>query len=149
MSNSILKSISKDASPSGEINTSTLVPRWQKMMESFFGCQVHVLAGVGYHPSEKGIQEYNMQLAQLMGEANPREQEELRVLSRDVWRKSLATAFNVGWEGDEKELDLIFAREVSPFFLSFSFVVHWHVKARESPAQPDYQSNPIHLKTLS
>ena len=110
MTADILASIAADARGPLPIETATLVPRWQKMMESFFACQVHVLAGVGYHPSEKGLQEYNLALAQLMGECAPSEQEPLRELSRDVWRKALGGAFGVEW--DSAELELIEAREI-------------------------------------
>ena len=45
-----LKSIAEKAG-----NSKTLVPRWQMMMESFIGTQLHVLAGMGYATDEKGL----------------------------------------------------------------------------------------------
>jgi len=106
----ILLSIAKDKS-TGEIDTKLLVPRWQKMMEAFFGCQVHVLAGLGYHPSEEGLRAYNENLAQLMATSNPKDQDDLRVMSRDVWRKTLAKSFEVEFE-ETSELSLMQAREL-------------------------------------
>ena len=48
-----LKSIAENAG-----NSNTLVPRWQMMMESFIGTQLHVLAGLGYATDEKGLGTY-------------------------------------------------------------------------------------------
>lgn len=33
----------------------TIVTRWQRMMETFLGTQVHVIAGLGYTPNETGL----------------------------------------------------------------------------------------------
>ncbi len=45
-----LNEIAKDKGDVG-----TLVTRWQRMMEAFLGTQVHVIAGLGYSPSEQGL----------------------------------------------------------------------------------------------
>ena len=36
-------------------DASTLVNRWQRMMEAFLSTQVHVIAGLGYTPNEIGL----------------------------------------------------------------------------------------------
>jgi hypothetical protein len=48
-----LNEIAKDK---GDVNS--LVTRWQRMMEAFLGTQVHVIAGLGYAPSEQGLREF-------------------------------------------------------------------------------------------
>jgi hypothetical protein len=63
-----------------------LVHRWQKMMETFFGTQVHVLAGLGYPPSEQGLGLYNEHLSRLLQRADPAVQERFRLAGRDLWR---------------------------------------------------------------
>jgi hypothetical protein len=45
-----LKDIAKEGG-----DTKTLVHRWQRMMEAYLGSQVHILAGLGYQPSENGL----------------------------------------------------------------------------------------------
>lgn len=45
-----LKEIAKESG-----NNKTLVTRWQRMMEAFLGTQVHVIAGLGYTPNERGL----------------------------------------------------------------------------------------------
>lgn len=44
------------ATESGDV--STLVHRWQRMMEAFLGTQVHVIAGLGYSPNENGLRKF-------------------------------------------------------------------------------------------
>lgn len=48
-----LNEIAKDKGDVG-----TLVTRWQRMMEAFLGTQVHVIAGLGYSPSEHGLRKF-------------------------------------------------------------------------------------------
>ena len=62
-----LKEIGKLA----ESDTIPLLQRWQKMMETFLGVQVYVLAGLGYTQDEKGVMLYNQQLGELMQTLNP------------------------------------------------------------------------------
>ena len=84
--------------------SSTLVLRWQRMMEVFLGTQVHVLAGLGYPPTEQGIALYNQQLAMIMQTSAPDIQEGLRIQGRDLWREVLGRAF--GLYNDEEELEV-------------------------------------------
>lgn len=95
-----LEDLAKDAG-----NEETLVERWQKMMEAFLSTQVHVLAGLGYHPSEVGLETYNRQLATFMHNADPDTTEDLRIKSRDLWRQVLATAFNIPLEDTIQKSD--------------------------------------------
>jgi len=50
-----LQDIAKEA---GDVDT--LVHRWQRMMETYLGTQVHVLAGLGYQPNESGLRKYTL-----------------------------------------------------------------------------------------
>jgi len=94
---------------SGDVKT--LVPRWQKMMEAFLGTQVHVLAGLGYTTDENGLGLYNQHFASLMQNADPDMQEKLRVSSRDLWRETLTTAFNISMADIKaKEMSIVDAR---------------------------------------
>jgi hypothetical protein len=88
-------------------NVDTLVERWQKMMEAFLSTQVHVLAGLGYHPSEVGLETYNRQLATFMHNADPDTTEDLRLKSRDLWRQVLATAFDIPLEDTIQKSDML------------------------------------------
>jgi hypothetical protein len=90
---------------------SPLVTKWQRCMEAFLGTQLHVLAGLGYSPDEKGINEYNQQLAFLMQDLTPDAQEEIRVQGRDLWRSVLSTAFGVNMKETE-ELSIVDARNM-------------------------------------
>lgn len=95
-------------------DVSSLVKRWQKMMEAFFGAQVHVLAGLGFAQNEQGLQQYNAALGRAMQRCGPEEQEELRIMSRDLWRKTLRTAFALEDDKDSKgeRLDVAKARQM-------------------------------------
>lgn len=94
-------------------DTDTLVSRWQQMMEAFLGTQVHLLAGMGYEPNERGLAFYNQQLAMLMQGLAPDKQEELRVSSRDTWREVLSTAFAIPMEEiRDRELSIVDARNI-------------------------------------
>lgn len=97
-----LEDLAKDAG-----NVDTLVERWQKMMEAFLSTQVHVLAGLGYHPSEVGLETYNYQLAMFMHNADPDTTEDLRIKSRDLWRQVLATAFNIPLEDTIRKSEML------------------------------------------
>jgi len=57
------------------------------------------------------LRAYNENLAQLMATSNPKDQDDLRVMSRDVWRKTLAKSFEVEFE-ETSELSLMQAREL-------------------------------------
>jgi hypothetical protein len=100
------------APPEGD--TSTLVARWQEMMQTYLGCQLHVLGGMGYTTDERGIALYNYQLAQLMSTADPSTQEKLRISSRDTWRTVLSLAFDVSHDelAEHGELSVVEAREI-------------------------------------
>lgn len=74
---------------------STLVTRWQKMMQGYLGSQVHILAGLGYSPDENGVALYQYQYNEFMSTADPDTQERLRKLGRDVWRRVLSISFDV------------------------------------------------------
>eukprot|EP00560_Eucampia_antarctica_P007864 CAMPEP_0197824916 /NCGR_PEP_ID=MMETSP1437-20131217/2101_1 /TAXON_ID=49252 ORGANISM="Eucampia antarctica, Strain CCMP1452" /NCGR_SAMPLE_ID=MMETSP1437 /ASSEMBLY_ACC=CAM_ASM_001096 /LENGTH=270 /DNA_ID=CAMNT_0043424723 /DNA_START=170 /DNA_END=982 /DNA_ORIENTATION=+ len=103
-----LKNISNES-----VDSKTLVPRWQMMMEAFIGTQLHVLAGMGYPTDEKGLGLYNQQLGMLMHNAKPDIQERLRVSGRDIWRDVLSKAFDVSLEDiATKELGVVEARNV-------------------------------------
>ena len=85
------------------------------MMEVFFGAQVHVLAGLGFARDAQGLHNYNAALGQAMATAGPEEQEELRVMSRDLWRKTLRTAFALEEDKDRgkgERLDVAKARQM-------------------------------------
>lgn len=86
-----------------------LITKWQRMMESFLGTQVHVLAGLGYSPDEHGMGLYNYQLGTWLQGSDPDTQERMRTIGRDMWREVLSTAFVVK-EQDWKELDVVEAR---------------------------------------
>lgn len=90
------------------------VGRWQRMMEAFLGTQVHVLAGLGYEASERGIAAYNQHLAALMAVSPPDAQEALRVRGRDAWRKTLRLAFALDDDddGSKDELSIVDARNM-------------------------------------
>jgi hypothetical protein len=77
------------------------------MMEAFLSTQVHVLAGLGYHPSEVGLETYNHQLAMFMHNADPDTTEDLRIKSRDLWRQVLATAFNIPLEDTIRKSEML------------------------------------------
>lgn len=89
-----------------------LVTRWQHMMEAFLGTQVHVLAGLGYEASERGIALYNQHLARLMQQAPPDAQERLRVQGRDLWRTTLRRAFALEGDDDQGERTIVEARNI-------------------------------------
>lgn len=74
---------------------STLVPRWQRMMQGYLGSQVHILAGLGYSPDENGVSLYQYQYNEFLSTAAPETQEKLRKLGRDVWRQVLSIAFDI------------------------------------------------------
>ena len=99
--------------PSGG-DTNTLVERWQLMMQTYLGCQLHVLGGMGYPADERGIALYNYQLAQLMQTADPHTQESLRIASRDTWRTVLCLAFDISQEelAKQGELSIVDARDI-------------------------------------
>mmetsp|Transcript_9260 Transcript_9260/g.11690 ORF Transcript_9260/g.11690 Transcript_9260/m.11690 type:complete len:295 (+) Transcript_9260:153-1037(+) len=80
----------------------TLVHRWQRMMETFLGTQVHVLAGLGYAPNETGLNLYNSHVAMFMQTSDPDTQENIRIGTRDVWRCVLSSTFNISMEEIEK-----------------------------------------------
>lgn len=88
-----------------------LVVQWQRVMEAFLGVQVHVLAGLGYSPDEKGISTYNQQLAIMMQDLAPDAQEEFRLQVRDTWRAVLSTAFAIPVE-DLTEVSIVDARNI-------------------------------------
>jgi len=80
-------------------------------METFLGTQVHVLAGLGYTTDENGLGLYNHHFALLMQNADPDMQEKLRVSSRDLWRETLTTAFNISMDDIKaKEMSIVDAR---------------------------------------
>lgn len=100
-------------------STSTLVLRWQKMMQTFLEKQVHAIAGLGYPASEEGIRLYNQQLAELMQSSSPDIQEELRIQGRDMWREVLCLAFGLDLKTDlvkqtdnGDELSIVKARNI-------------------------------------
>lgn len=88
-----LEAISK-----GSGDSKTLVTRWQQMMHSFIGAQLHILGGCGYSYDEAGLYKYNEQLALFMQTANPDTQEKLRLSNRDLWRNVLSLAFDLSSE---------------------------------------------------
>lgn len=90
---------------------STLVTRWQKMMEAFLGTQVHILAGLGYSPDEKGLAFYNQQLAHFVQSCSPEVQEQFRIKGRDTWRLVLSTAFDMDVDSFQ-ELSIVEARNI-------------------------------------
>jgi hypothetical protein len=87
------------------------IARWQKMMESFLGTQVHILAGLGYSPDENGMGLYNHQLGTWLQNSDPDTQERMRTMGRDIWREVLCTTFRVK-EEDLKDLDIVEARKM-------------------------------------
>lgn len=94
-------------------DSSTLVPRWQKMMEVFLGTQVHVISGLGYSPDEKGIALFNNHMGVLMQNAEPDVQERLRDEARLLWKSTLSKAFDMELETImKKEVDVVEAREI-------------------------------------
>lgn len=111
----LLDAIAKDAGQ----GPSTLVKRWQKMMEAFLSTQLHVLVGLGYPSNENGIALYNQQLGDFMSSCDPKIQEELRLASRDSWRHVLMTSFALSMDqlndketGIAKEWTIVEAREM-------------------------------------
>jgi len=81
------------------------------MMEVFLGTQVHVMAGLGYSPDDKGITLYNKHLSDLMQNLEPQMQEKLRTSSRDLWREVLFKAFGINKDQQsQKELSIVDAR---------------------------------------
>lgn len=100
---------------------STLVPRWQKMMQGYLGSQVHILAGLGYPPDEHGVSLYQYQFNEYVSTAAPETQERLRKLGRDVWRQVLSIAFDIPQEqmmrkgaatDAQEELSIVDARNI-------------------------------------
>ena len=89
----------------------SLVTKWQRMMEAYLGTQVHVLTGFGYAPNEKGLALYNQQLGMFIQSSSPEDQEEVRVISRDTWRKVLSTTFHMDLD-DFQELSIVDARNI-------------------------------------
>ena len=88
-----------------------LVTRWQHMMEAFLGTQLHVLAGLGYEPNERGMATFSQQLMILMQTLDPDTQEKLRIVGRDTWREVLQGAFGISAEDIEKnQLSIVDAR---------------------------------------
>jgi len=81
-------------------------------MEAFLGTQVHVLAGLGYEATERGIALYNQHLAELMRTAPPDEQEVLRRAGRDSWRRTLCLAFGLEDTPEEEEVSIVDARNI-------------------------------------
>jgi hypothetical protein len=65
------------------------------MMQGYLGCQVHILAGLGYSPDEKGVSLYQYQYNEFLSTASPETQEKLRKLGRDLWRQVLSIAFDI------------------------------------------------------
>lgn len=92
----------------------TLVQRWQQMMETFLSTQVHVLAGLGYHPSEAGLETYNHQMATFLHhDADPQTTEDLRIQTRDLWRTVLTTAFDISLQDIQShEMTIVDARNI-------------------------------------
>ncbi|GMH65006.1 hypothetical protein TrST_g9676 [Triparma strigata] len=97
----------------------SLVAKWQKMMETHLTAQVHILSGLGYPNSEQGISMYNQQLAQVMASSAPEDAEMLRVGSRDMWRLTLSSAFNLDLDPNNDgvilgrgEMNIVQAREL-------------------------------------
>lgn len=88
-----------------------VVLRWQKMMEIFLATQVHVIAGLGYTPDEKGLTKYANDLAQCLQTIDPTLQELFAEARRDTWRNLVATAFGLKPE-DIPRLEIVQAREV-------------------------------------
>jgi hypothetical protein len=88
-----------------------LVTKWQKMMEAFLGTQVHVLAGLGYAPTEDGLGLYNYQLGSWLQSESPDTQERMRAIGRDIWREVLCTTFSINVD-DLKEVNIVEARNM-------------------------------------
>lgn len=88
-----------------------LITKWQRMMESFLGTQIHVLAALGYPPDENGMGLYNHQLGTWLNDSDPDTQERMRTIGRDIWREVLCTTFGI--ESEEiKEVDIAEARNM-------------------------------------
>lgn len=88
-----------------------LITKWQKMMEAFLGTQVHVLAGLGYAPTEEGLGSYNYQLGSWLQGESPDMQERMRSIGRDIWREVLCATFDVKAD-DMMEVDIVEARNM-------------------------------------
>lgn len=103
-----LKALSEEA---GDVDT--LVVRWRRMMESFLGTQVHVIAGLGYSVDDRGLALYNQHLSVLMQKAKPSDLDNLRIKGRDIWRDVLTTAFNITHNDiQQNEREIVDARNV-------------------------------------
>lgn len=89
---------------------STLVVRWQQMMETYLRVQCHVLSGLGYSPDEMGIGMYNQHLGEAMQGADPEQRELLRIAGRDGWREVLRMAFDIPEESGVEEVSIVDAR---------------------------------------
>jgi len=109
-----LVQISESMSDDDGDDNSSIVTKWQQMMEAFLGTQVHILAGLGYTPDEQGLALYNQQLLTFVQTASPELQEELRVKGRDTWREVLITAFNLSKDDPlmTTEMNIVDARNV-------------------------------------
>jgi len=91
----------------------SLTLRWRRMMETFLGVQVHVIAGLGYPANDEGLALYNQHLVTLLKETNPNDMESLRLAGYQIWKNVLMTTFNIpSSEIRKKKINIIEARNI-------------------------------------
>jgi hypothetical protein len=88
ISNQRLVALSKD-------QDSSLVEKWQRMMEIYLSTQVFVISGLGFTGDERGLQHYTQVLAQYMQTCDEEIKDTYRRVGTETWRELLCTAFDM------------------------------------------------------
>lgn len=105
ISNQRLKALPKD-------QESSLVMKWQRMMEIYLSTQVYVISGLGYSGDEKGLESYTTKLAGFMTDkCDDEARETFKKVGAETWRELLCTAFDL--DPDEiKPVTIVDARSI-------------------------------------
>jgi len=78
-------------------NTQSLATRWQRMFDIYLTTQLHVIHPYGYAADQHGLQQFNMNVAQVMQSAGPETEtgKELLDAQKENWDLLLERAFGV------------------------------------------------------
>lgn len=89
----------------------TVIDKWQQMMEIYITTQLHVIAGIGYSPTQEGLTLYAQHLHRCIQSADATMKELFIEIRRDTWREIVATVFQLKVQ-DLPVLDIVQARNL-------------------------------------
>ena len=100
-----LKALSED-------KESSLVMKWQRMMEIYLSTQVYVISGLGYSGDEKGLQDYTQHLAEfIQNKCDDDDRDMFKKVGQEIWRELLIEAFNLDAD-NIKSISIVDARNI-------------------------------------